>query len=87
MLRSVIEEERVTRALQKAGNTYPRVWEAFEALCWILVRREMSPGSNPVIRDVYRLHKQGPGKYGVPGLTVIYTVSPENIHLHSLRVN
>ena len=87
MLKSIFEAPVVTTTLSRAGNVYPRVWEAYDAMCWILVRREMPDSENPTLRDVYRLHKQQPGKFGVPGLTVIYTVDLEAIHFHTLRVN
>ena len=86
MLKSIREEPVVTEALQKGRNTYPRVWEAFESLCWILTHREIYGATIPAGGNVYRLHKQGPGGYGVPALTVIYTVSEEVIVLHALKV-
>lgn len=86
MLRSIREEPAVTQSLSLAGNQYPRVWDAFESMCWILARREMIGAEIPTIKDVYYLHKQAAGGFGVPALLVIYTVSEDIISLHALRV-
>jgi hypothetical protein len=86
MLRSIREETVVTETLQRAGSTYPRVWDAFDALCWILVRRDINGPTVGGITDIYHLHKQAAGGWGVPSLTVLYTVSDEIISLHAIRV-
>jgi 3-methyladenine DNA glycosylase/8-oxoguanine DNA glycosylase len=86
MLRSIREELAVTEALKKGGNVYPRVWDAYEGLCWLLAHQEIAGPSIQTIRQVYQLHKQAAGGYGVPALTVIYTIDPEVITLHTLKV-
>jgi hypothetical protein len=59
------------------------VWDAFDAMCWILARREMVGAT---VKDVYRLHKQAAGGPTVPSLLVIYTVSDDVISLHAVAV-
>ena len=86
MLRSIREEPAVTQSLKSAGNVYPRIWDAFEGLCWILARREIYGTTISTVRDVYYLHKQAAGGYGVPALSVLYTVSEDVISLHALKI-
>ena len=86
MLRTIIEEGRVTESLQKGSNIYPRTWEAYEAMCWLLVRREVFGAEISGVKDVYKLHKQAAGGFGVPQLSVLYTVTVAHIHIHTLRV-
>jgi hypothetical protein len=86
MLFSIREEPAVTQSLKKGAQVYPRVWNAFEALCWILAHQDIAGPSIPTARQVYRLHKQAAGGYGVPSLTVIYTLDAKAITLHALKV-
>ena len=86
MLRSIQEEPNVTHTLQQACGTYPRVWDAFDAMCWILAHRQLSGATFQGLRELYYLHKQAAGGWAVPALTTIYTVSPELIRIHTLKV-
>jgi len=86
MYPSIREEHVVTETLRRAGNVYPRVWDAFESLCWVLVHRQVSGASFQGVVDIYHLHKQDAGGYGVPALTVLYTASETLISLHALKV-
>jgi 3-methyladenine DNA glycosylase/8-oxoguanine DNA glycosylase len=86
MLRSIREELAVTEALNKGSNVYPRAWDAFEGLCWILAHQEIVGASIQTIGQVYHMHKQAAGGYGVPSLTVIYTIDPQVVTLHRLKV-
>jgi len=86
MLKSIREELNVTQALQQAGAIYPRVWEAYDALCWVLAHRQISGAEFPGIRDIYYLHKQASNGRGIPSLAALYTVSPEVISIHSIKI-
>ncbi len=83
MLKSIQEEEIVLDTLRKASNVYPRMWDAYEAMCWIIAHKEIR-GST--LNQVYHLHKQAGGIFGVPELTVLYTTTPQLIVFHAIRV-
>lgn len=85
-LRSIREEPAVTQSLQRAANIYPRVYDAYDSMCWILTRREMGGVTIPTVKDVYHMHKQAAGGYGVPSLLVIYTVEKERILFHAIKI-
>ena len=55
-------------------------------MCWLLVRREVFGAEISGVKDVYKLHKQAAGGFGVPQLSVLYTVTVAHIHIHTLRV-
>jgi len=61
------------------------VWDAYDAMVWILVHRQPS-GALLGVHDVYHLHKQAAGGWGVPSLTAIYTVSDSQIVIHTIKV-
>ncbi len=86
MLKTIREEAVVTQTLQRAGNIYPRVWEAYDALQWVLVR--LHPIGVAVQRstNLYHLHKQSAGPMGVPAITVLYTLSNDVIALLAMKV-
>ena len=86
MLKTVRESPEVSETIKDAAKIYPRTWEAFEGLCWLLAR---GMGSNvPASGDqsLYYLHRQAAGGFGVPGFTVIYSMTDETIDLHAIRV-
>ena len=87
MLKSIRESAAVTATVTEAAKVYPRAWEAFEGLCWLLAR---GGGSNiPAGTDqrIYNVHRQAAGGFGVPGFTIIYSVTGNIIDLHSIRIN
>jgi hypothetical protein len=84
--RTIREEPIVTLTLQRAAVIYPRAWDAYEALCWVLVRRQPAGASFQGTTNLYHLHKQAPGPLGVPEITVLYTVSNQFITLHAMKV-
>jgi len=86
MLRSIREEKIVTLTIQRAGYIYPRVWDAYESLCWVLVHQHPSGASIQGANHLYHLHKQAAGGWGVPALTVLYTVSDAVIDVHAIKV-
>jgi hypothetical protein len=85
MLRSVREDPGVTRALQSAVRVYPRVWDAFDSLCWMLARRALA-GATIESNELYHIHKQAGGVFGVPSLLVIYKIEDETISILSIKV-
>jgi hypothetical protein len=86
MLRTVVEEDNVTNALKSGVGRYPRIWEAFDGLTWLLVR---SPQIGLIVEQgrEFRVHKQaGSAANGTPNLLVLYTVTDQHIRLWNLRV-
>ncbi len=86
MLFTIREEPQVTQAVQSAVKIYPRVWEAFEALCWFIARRHRAEVSIATTGGLYYLHKQARGGWAVPEMTVIYTVSEQVIVIHAIKI-
>jgi len=84
--RTIREQPIVTLTIQRAAVIYPRAWDAYDALCWVLVRRQPSGASIQGTANIYHLHKQAAGPSGVPEITVIYTASDEFITLHAMKV-
>ena len=85
MLRSVIQEPAVSEALRRAGMTYPRIHEVFDGLAWVLAHK--TAGHVAVEKgSVFHMHKQAAGGWGVPALLAIYSVTPEAVIVHALRV-
>lgn len=71
MLRTVIEEIRVSEVIDQEQSIYPRLGDAFDALKWWLSHR---PDSGELIDDVHWIYKQsGNREQNVPALVVIYT--------------
>jgi hypothetical protein len=52
----------------------------------MLARKEMYGATIPTVRGVYYLHKQAAAGYGVPAITLLYSVAEPTITFHSLRV-
>jgi hypothetical protein len=67
VLFTIREEPQVTQAVQSAVKIYPRVWEAFEALCWFIARRHRAEVSIATTGGLYYLHKQARGGLGGTG--------------------
>jgi hypothetical protein len=72
--------------LNAAAVDMPRLWDGFNALKWILARRHVSGGSIQGSTSLYYLYRQDPGGFGVPGFTIVYTVSDSEIEIHAIRI-
>ena len=77
MLLNVIEASQVTQDLQAAPR-FPRLWDAWEGLKWVLAR---SPGIGLPLSSMpppWYLYRQDSMRVGDPTFTVAYSVdSPE----------
>ena len=71
VVRTVIEDIRVSEIIDKEQEIYPRLGDAFEALKWWLSH---VPDSGELIDDIHWLYKQdGDLARNIPTLVVIYT--------------
>ncbi len=86
--RTIVEEELITKRIEKAQQEYPRVGEMFEAIKWVLARNPLRgakrvPNMNP-IRYMIKTRPWKPGR--VPSLTVVFHVNEHEVIISGLKV-
>jgi hypothetical protein len=85
MLPTIIESPSVLHELQIAAVKYPRTWDAWEALKWLLVH---NPGSHGLmmssIPPPWYLYKQDSSRVGDPTFIITYSFNPSEVTIHSL---
>ncbi len=87
MLLNLIEEPGITAALTSAADKFPRTWDAWQALTWVLAR---NPTIGFLLNDVppppRYLYKQAAMTAGVQTMTVVYSFNNSAITIQLLRL-
>ena len=84
LIRTVIENYRVTDVIDLEQSIYPRLEDAFDALKWWLAR---VPESGELIDDKNWLFMQdGNERVNIPALVVVYTFNHSVVELKHLLV-
>lgn len=87
-LRTIIEAQAATEAIDAGCAEYPRLEEAWEALKWLLARSAAKIGRAPRSGDPrLRLYVQsGDGLANVPAIWIVYVLEDESVEIVALRL-
>ncbi|HSY03764.1 MAG TPA: hypothetical protein VK819_16495 [Acidobacteriaceae bacterium] len=78
-MRTVVEEQSVSEAVDKARNRYPRLGDVFEGMKWYLAR---APERGEALDDVNWVYRQdGDADEDVPDILTIYTFDADRVIL------
>ena len=84
MMRTVIEEQSVSEAVDGARGSFPRLDEVFEGLKWYLSR---VPETGEALDDVNWLYRQdGDAEDNIPAILTIYTFDAHYVILKFISI-
>ena len=87
MLPTIVEQAGITADLASAQARFPRVWVAWEALGWILVRNRGIGLQLSSIPPPWYLYRQAPAISGAPDFIVGYTDEGPTLTIQSLLIS
>ncbi len=85
MLLNVTESLSVTSELEAAAIRYPRTWDAWDALVWVLARGKCPGLMISSVPPPWYLYKQDARIPDAPTLTLTYSVDAQTVIVHTLR--
>jgi hypothetical protein len=82
-MREIVQELRVSEALDAAAAEFPRVHDAMRGLEWRLARRP----KDAVSRDQYLIYRQkGFPTLDIPDIVVLYRYENEQVNIVGIHV-
>jgi hypothetical protein len=81
-VRSVIEDSRVSRAIDDAKDRWPRAEDAWEAISWVIARDPEIGRALTESGNIRSFTFEGAKSIGMPTVTVLYEIQHLAIVVH-----
>jgi hypothetical protein len=86
MLPSIVEQPAVTSDLALAEARFPRIWQAWDALCWLLARNRGIGVQLSSVPPPWYLYQMPSAALGTPDLIVGYTDEGPTLTIQSVLI-
>jgi hypothetical protein len=86
MLLTIVESHSVLQELQVSSAKFPRLWDAWEALKWVLAH---SPGGGVMMSAIpppWYLYRQDSSGVGDPTFVISYSFDAMTVSIHGLSI-
>jgi hypothetical protein len=85
-VRTVVEQPRVSQAVDDAEDHYPRARDAWDTILWVLARDPEGAGA-PVLESgaIRSFTLDGARSIGLPTVTVLYEIRLLEVVVHDAR--
>jgi hypothetical protein len=85
--RTIIENDSVATKRDVVTKDFPRFEELWRGISWLVARKGDTIGTHRVVNNIeYRLHVFEPVSDDFPEVTLLYTVSQNNVIIHDIGI-